>query len=60
MSFLAQPVMASLSESFCWYHIDIPGQEPDADQLPDDYTFPTMTQLSEQVEYMADHFQSAA
>ena len=26
MSFLAQPVMASLSESFCWYHIDIPGQ----------------------------------
>jgi pimeloyl-ACP methyl ester carboxylesterase len=60
MSFLAQPVMASLSESFCWYHIDIPGQEPDADQLPDDYTFPTMTQLSEQVEYMADHFQLAS
>jgi hypothetical protein len=57
-AFLADPAMEALSEAFCWYHIDIPGQEPYAEKLPEDYVFPTMTQLSEQVEYMAEYFQS--
>ena len=41
--------MAAVTETFCIYHVTAPGMEPGADELPDDFTYPTMDQLSEQV-----------
>ena len=41
--------MAAVTETFCLYHVTAPGMEPGADELPDDFTYPTMDQLSEQV-----------
>ena len=41
--------MAAVTETFCIYHVTAPGMEPGAEELPDDFTFPTMDQLSEQV-----------
>ena len=41
--------MAGVAETFCVYHVTAPGMEPGADELPDDFTYPTMDQLSEQV-----------
>ena len=41
--------MAGVADTFCVYHVTAPGMEPGADELPDDFTYPTMDQLSEQV-----------
>lgn len=41
--------MSLVLESFCLYHITAPGQEPAAEDLPEDYSYPTMDELSEQV-----------
>ena len=41
--------MAAITETFCIYHVTAPGMEPGADELPDDFVYPTMDQLSEQV-----------
>ena len=44
--------MAGVAETFCVYHVTAPGMEPGADELPDDFTYPTMDQLSEQVRWL--------
>jgi hypothetical protein len=41
--------MSAVLETFCIYHVTAPGMEPGAEELPDDYTYPNMDQLSEQV-----------
>lgn len=41
--------MSAVKETFCIYHVTAPGQENGAEDLPDDYTYPSMEELSEQV-----------
>ena len=38
-----------LLDHFCIYHIDAPGQEEDSDNLPEEYQFPTLDELSDMV-----------
>ncbi|KAI1287695.1 Protein NDRG3 [Halotydeus destructor] len=43
-------------ESFSVLHINAPGQEDMAVPLPDNYTYPTLAQLSEQISDVCSHF----
>ncbi len=43
--------MASVKEAFCIYHVNAPGQEPGAEDLPEGFAYPTMEELSEQVRF---------
>lgn len=56
ITFFNSGAMASVKESFCIYHITAPGQETGAEDLPEGYTYPTMDELSEQVEYVLHYF----
>ena len=46
-------------DSFCVYHINAPGQEPNAEQIPVGTEYPTMEQLAETVYLIVDHFKLA-
>lgn len=48
--------MMPLADHFCVYHINAPGQEDGAPRLPPDFAFPSMEELSEQVESVVDFF----
>ncbi|XP_069689489.1 protein NDRG3 isoform X2 [Periplaneta americana] len=48
--------MRALLENFCVYHINAPGQEEGAATLPDDYLYPTMDELAEQINFVMSHF----
>lgn len=41
--------MEEILEHLCVFHINAPGQEYGAPKLPDDYTYPNMDELAEQV-----------
>ncbi|XP_064398287.1 protein NDRG1-like [Halichondria panicea] len=58
-TFLGSKSMEALADKFCWYHINAPGQEFGAEKLPVDFSYPTMTQLAEQIEYIMDYYQLA-
>ena len=44
-------------DCFSVLHINAPGQEDNATPLPDNYTYPTMDQLAEQIEAVCKHFE---
>ncbi|XP_071749869.1 protein NDRG3 isoform X3 [Lepeophtheirus salmonis] len=46
----------SILDTFCIYHLTAPGQELNAQDLPDDYTYPNLDELSEQVEYVMHYY----
>ncbi len=48
--------MEPIMDSFCAYHINAPGQEDNAPQLPANYVYPTCDQLAETVLSVVDHF----
>ena len=48
-SFFNHPSMEEILDYFCVFHINAPGQEYGAPKLPEDYTYPTMDELAEQV-----------
>ncbi|XP_014366572.1 protein NDRG3 isoform X3 [Papilio machaon] len=48
--------MRALLENFCVYHINAPGQEEGAPSLPEDYLYPTMDELANQINYVLGHF----
>ncbi|KAL0280340.1 UNVERIFIED_CONTAM: hypothetical protein PYX00_001661 [Menopon gallinae] len=48
--------MRTLLENFCVYHVNAPGQEPDAATLPEDYLYPSMDELAEQILFVLGHF----
>ena len=48
-AFFNSGAMASVLDSFCIYHVTAPGQESGAKNLPDDFVYPNMDELSEQV-----------
>jgi len=43
------PDMAEIVQNFCIFHVNAPGQEDGAPILPDDFAYPSMDDLSEQV-----------
>ncbi len=42
--------MSAVLDSFSLYHVHAPGQESGGEELPKDLTYPTMDELSEQVQ----------
>ncbi|XP_013189328.1 protein NDRG3 isoform X4 [Amyelois transitella] len=48
--------MRALLENFCVYHVNAPGQEEGAPSLPEDYIYPTMDELANQLNYVLGHF----
>lgn len=48
--------MQLLLETFCVLNIHAPGQEDNATRLPDNYVFPTMDQLAQQVDNVCKYF----
>ncbi|XP_026744112.1 protein NDRG3-like isoform X2 [Trichoplusia ni] len=48
--------MRTLLENFCVYHVNAPGQEDGAPSLPEDYVYPTMDELANQLNYVVGHF----
>ncbi|BFY99009.1 hypothetical protein BsWGS_02048 [Bradybaena similaris] len=53
-NFLAGPAMEEIMRRGAFIHVDIPGQEDDAPDLPADYTFPTMQSLGEDLVCVLD------
>ncbi|XP_064631581.1 uncharacterized protein ZK1073.1-like isoform X2 [Lineus longissimus] len=49
------PAFTNISKRARWIHIDIPGQEDDAADLPTDYNFPTMQKLGESLIQVLQH-----
>ncbi|XP_043229801.1 uncharacterized protein ZK1073.1-like isoform X1 [Amphibalanus amphitrite] len=52
--FVEHPVMKEIKERSIFIHVDVPGQEDDAITLPDDFKFPTMQQLGEDMLQVLD------
>ncbi|RWS28631.1 NDRG3-like protein 1 [Leptotrombidium deliense] len=48
--------MRLLLKSFAVFHITAPGQEESSSPLPDNYVYPTMDQLAEQVHDVCKHY----
>lgn len=48
--------MKLLLQSFAVLHINAPGQEEGAPQLPDNFTYPTMDQLAEQISAVCKYY----
>ncbi|KZC03934.1 Protein NDRG3 [Dufourea novaeangliae] len=48
--------MRVLLENFCVYHVNAPGQEEGASTLPEDYIYPSMDELAEQLLFVLGHF----
>lgn len=55
-TFFNCPAMAAVTSKFCIYHITATGQEQGATELPADFSYPTMDQLSEMVEYVCHNY----
>ena len=45
-----------VARSFCLYHVDAPGQEAGAADMPADYVYPDFDQLAGIVGVVLDHF----
>ncbi|KAJ0184073.1 hypothetical protein K1T71_000496 [Dendrolimus kikuchii] len=48
--------MRALLENFCVFHVTAPGQEDGASTLPEDYVYPTIDELANQINYVMGHF----
>lgn len=55
-AFFNFPDMKEIVSDFCVFHINAPGQEEGAAPLPEDYEYPSMEQLAEQVQEILNHF----
>ncbi|XP_015785821.1 uncharacterized protein ZK1073.1 isoform X2 [Tetranychus urticae] len=47
--FVEKPCMSEIKARSIFIHLDIPGQEDGADDLPDDFTFPSIQQMGEEL-----------
>jgi pimeloyl-ACP methyl ester carboxylesterase len=54
--FFNYPTMRALLENFCVYHVTAPGQEEGAATFPDDFVYPTMDELANQLLFVMSHF----
>ncbi|XP_076181947.1 misexpression suppressor of KSR 2 isoform X3 [Ptiloglossa arizonensis] len=48
--------MRVLLENFCVYHVNAPGQEEGAPTVPNNYIYPSMDELAEQLLFVLGHF----
>ncbi|XP_018323124.1 protein NDRG3 isoform X2 [Agrilus planipennis] len=48
--------MRALLENFCVYHVNAPGQEEGAQTLPEDYIYPSIDELANQLDFVLSHF----
>lgn len=48
--------MKLLLQSFCVFHMNAPGMEENAAALPDNYVYPSMDQMAEQIGAVCKHF----
>ncbi|CAF4911765.1 unnamed protein product [Pieris macdunnoughi] len=48
--------MRAILDQFCIYHVNAPGQEENAPTLPEDFIYPTMDELSSQIDFVLGHF----
>jgi len=55
-AFFNYPEMREITNNFCVFHVNAPGQEEGAGPLPDGYEYPTMEQLAEQVQEVLNYF----
>jgi len=55
-AFFNYPEMKEIADNFSIYHINAPGQHEDAAPLADDFEYPSMDQLGEQVQEVLNHF----
>lgn len=55
-AFFNYPDLKEIAQYFCVFHINAPGQEEGAAALPEEYEYPSMEQLSEQVQEVLNHF----
>jgi pimeloyl-ACP methyl ester carboxylesterase len=55
-AFLNYHLMRPVIERMPVVHINAPGQEDDADELPSDYVYPTMSQLAESVRTVCNYY----
>jgi len=55
-TFFNSGAMGNVRETFCIYHVTAPGQQPSAEDLPEGFVYPTMDELSEQVEYVMHYY----
>nr|XP_022335675.1 uncharacterized protein ZK1073.1-like isoform X3 [Crassostrea virginica] len=53
-NFLQHPSMAEINKRAAYIHVDIPGQEDNAADLPPDYNFPSMQSLGEDLVCILD------
>ncbi|XP_050399614.1 uncharacterized protein ZK1073.1 isoform X2 [Patella vulgata] len=54
INFLQNPCMEAITQRAAFIHVDIPGQEDEAADLPADYTFPSMQSLGEDLVCILD------
>jgi len=50
------PDMAEVVQNFCILHVNAPGQEDGAAVLPEEFAYPNMEELAEQVNDVINHF----
>lgn len=55
-AFFNYPGVAEILPYFCVFHINAPGQEEGAEKLADDFVYPSMDELAEQVNEVINHF----
>ncbi|CAM1326105.1 Uncharacterised protein g9158 [Pycnogonum litorale] len=54
--FIEHGSMAKIKERSVFLHVDMPGQENNAESLPDDYVYPSLQQLGEDLIAVVDFF----
>ncbi|XP_006825654.1 uncharacterized protein ZK1073.1-like [Saccoglossus kowalevskii] len=52
--FTQHPDMLNVAHKMCFVHINAPGQEPDAGNLPDDFRYPSIQEFSDEVDPILD------
>jgi pimeloyl-ACP methyl ester carboxylesterase len=55
-AFFNYPDMAEVVQNFCIFHVNAPGMEEAAAVLPEDFEYPTMDELADQVNEVINHF----
>jgi len=53
--FVDHPCMAEIKQRSVFIHVDVPGQHDNSDDLPNDFNFPTIMQIGEDLAQVLDH-----
>ncbi|XP_022696714.1 uncharacterized protein ZK1073.1-like [Varroa jacobsoni] len=53
--FVDHPCMSEIKQRSVFIHVDVPGQHDNADDLPNDFNYPTIQQIGEDLAQVLDH-----